>query len=74
LVPGAQAVSCSAGGAHADGAVGSVDGTRPVDPLGGGDHGQRRCPPKGPAQRVSGLVQWLAECFSDSACLCFKLP
>ena len=23
-------------------------GVEPVDPLGGGDHGRRRCPPKGP--------------------------
>ena len=35
------------GGSHADGGV-WPGGVEPVDPLGGGDHGRRRCPPKGP--------------------------
>ena len=34
-------------GSHADGGV-RANGARPVDPLGGGEHGWRRCPPKGP--------------------------
>ena len=28
----------------------------PVDPLGGGDHGRRRCPPKVPGQRISSAL------------------
>ena len=35
------------GGTHADGGV-RANGARPVDPLGGGEHGRRRRPPKGP--------------------------
>ena len=44
---GAQAASCSAGRSHADGGV-RANGVEPVHPLGGGEHGRRRCPPKGP--------------------------
>ena len=28
----------------------------PVDPLSGGDHGRRRCPPKVPGQRISSAL------------------
>ena len=44
---GAQAASCSAGVRIPMAECGRVVPV-PVDPLGGGEHGRRRCPPKGP--------------------------
>ena len=44
---GAQAASCSAGVRMPMAQCGRMVPV-PVDPLGGGDHGRRRCPPKGP--------------------------
>ena len=36
----------------------------PVDPLGGGDHGRRRCPPKVPGQRMSSTLYKELDCLS----------
>ena len=58
----ALAVGCPGGfvlgrGTHPDGGVWPGD-ARPVDPLGGGDHWRRRCPPKEPWPKDElGLVQ-----------------
>jgi len=44
---GAQAASCSAGVRMPTAECGRMVPV-PVHPLGGGEHGQRQCPPKGP--------------------------
>ena len=46
-VSGAQVASCSAGVRIPMAECGRVVPV-PVDPFGGGEHGRRRCPPKGP--------------------------
>ena len=43
------------GGSLADGGV-RANGALPVDLLGGGEHGRRRCPPRGPGQRMSSAL------------------
>ena len=54
-VSGAQAASCSAGVRIPMAECGRVVPV-PVDPLGGGEHGRCRCPPKGPGQRMSSAL------------------
>ena len=42
-------------GSHTDGVV-MANGVEPVHPLGGGEHGRRRCPPKGPGYGISSAL------------------
>ena len=54
-VSGAQAASCSAGVRVPIAECGRVVPV-PVHQLGGGDHGRRQCPPKGPWLRISSAL------------------
>lgn len=54
-VSGAQAASCSAGVRMPMAQWGRMVPV-PVDPLGGGDHGRRRYPARGPGQRMSSAM------------------
>ena len=54
-VSGTQAASCSAGVRMPMAQWGRMVPV-PVDPLGGGDHGRRRYPARGPGQRMSSAL------------------